>query len=163
MATVMIVGIGLGIYYGITQFVNTSIYARFLMLDNASSTRLQLYKDAVKFWKMSPIFGIGFGQYQVFSSYRLYSHSTYAEILACTGIIGCLLFFIPLFAYSFKLLKNAFCKKSQNNYEAVIRLSMLFIELLLGATMIFIYDFSHMLILLYLFTTNREKIDYDWS
>lgn len=55
--------------------------------------RVNMYIEAFKMFEKSPIVGIGMNNYRVF--FGTYSHSTYAEVLACTGIVGAVLYFIP--------------------------------------------------------------------
>lgn len=139
-----------GVYYGLTKYVSTSSYARLLIIGTGANTRAELYKDAIEFWKTSPIFGIGFGQYQIWSAYRLYSHSSYAEILSCTGIIGTIVFFGYMLCLLIKLIRKVLKRNEECYYDFFMCFVMFIIELILGVGQIYIYDFPHLLILSYL-------------
>jgi len=146
----IIVAIGIGIFYFLTEYAGTSSFARMLLLSSGASTRATLYRDAIDYWKMSPIIGIGFCQYQIWSPYKLYSHSSYAEILCCTGVVGVIIFFVPLFYWFKKILKAAIYGDKENRYEFVMCFAMVIVELALGVGQIYIYDIAHLLVLAYL-------------
>lgn len=76
---------------------NTLIYERMISLIDVFKTqegdgvgRWILYEKAWEFFKINPLFGIGYGNYAAYY-YGIYSHSTYAEMLSCTGILGTLI------------------------------------------------------------------------
>lgn len=150
MIIAVIAAISIGMYYFVTRYATTSSFARMLLLNSAANSRATLYQDAIEYWKTSPIIGIGFCQYQIWSPYRLYSHSTYAEILCCTGIIGVIIFFVPLARYTITIIKQALRRDDDNHYDLMMSLAMIIIELALGAGQIFIYDVTHLLVLTYL-------------
>lgn len=150
MILAVIVAISAGSYYFITKYSATSSFARMLLLNSSANSRASLYQDAIEYWKTSPIIGIGFCQYQIWSPYRLYSHSSYAEILSCTGIIGFIIFFAPLVYYLVRILKAGLRKDEDNHYDLFMCLIMMIIELALGVGQIFIYDVTHLLMLTYL-------------
>lgn len=54
--------------------------------------RYWLYMDGFKFWQDNPIAGIGLRQFAVRHWSGLYSHSDYMEPLACTGLVGFILY-----------------------------------------------------------------------
>ena len=137
------------VYYLNNYFAETASFKRLLSLfsEGGSDTRKNLYALAFEYWKMSPVFGIGFNHYRLFSPVSTYSHSTYAEILSCTGIIGTLIFFLPLIKQNFIIIKQLFNNFGKEKYLIKICLLMCIIEFFLGFGQIFIYGFSHMLIL----------------
>lgn len=55
--------------------------------------RVNLVLDAMDCFNNNIICGVGFNNYRFHSAYGMLSHNTYAEALACTGILGS----IPLF------------------------------------------------------------------
>ncbi|SHK85790.1 O-Antigen ligase [Fibrobacter sp. UWT2] len=61
--------------------------ARMEML-SSNTERSDLIKDAFLVFENHPLFGVGLNNYKIFSFNGKYSHNTYVEILACTGIIG---------------------------------------------------------------------------
>ncbi|MCD4655507.1 O-antigen ligase family protein [bacterium] len=55
--------------------------------------RQDLYKEGWVMFRDNPFTGVGLGNYQLLSTYRVVSHSDYAEVLSTTGIIGAFLYF----------------------------------------------------------------------
>lgn len=157
--TIIILSIIGAIFYIKNVYVGTSGFERLLLLfkKGGTSTRVHLIKTAVQYWKQSPIFGIGLDQFKILYSKEYYSHSTYAEILSCTGIVGCLIFFLPLLKLLMSSVKQAL-KKSGNAYQMRICLVMLCVELFLGTVQIFIYSVTHMIILLFIANFVYEQI-----
>lgn len=78
----------------------TNLYDR-LFGDNASSAassdqvRINLYRYAFDHFKEHPLFGIGFNQFV--KHHGNYTHSTYAEPLACSGLTG-LIYLYPYYS-----------------------------------------------------------------
>lgn len=60
------------------------------------SGRTDLYDAAWAIYIRYPIFGIGYNCFASLSSFGHFTHSTYMELLACTGTIGFLLFLAPV-------------------------------------------------------------------
>lgn len=60
------------------------------------SGRTDLYDLAWNMYKEHPIFGIGYNCFAITSGYDYFTHSTYMELLSCTGTIGFLLFLGPI-------------------------------------------------------------------
>lgn len=156
IAVIMIVSIAVAICYASKYLSSTSLFARFqnMFTGHGDKVRIQLYKDAFKFWKTSPLIGIGFDQYKIWSPYKFYSHSSYAEVFACAGLIGMAIFFSPFVAAVVRILKKAGNKtqdsvrRYNNNMLGVVMM----MELFIGIGQIFIYDLLHMLLLTYIFT-----------
>lgn len=150
----------IGVYYVKTYYMNSTSFERLLMLENSSyaaDNRWKLYLEAFDFWNQSPIFGKGFGQFQILSKTGLYSHSSYAEILSCAGTIGLLIFFIPFFKMLGGMIKEVFMYKGKaGKYDIVLCLAMMLIEVFLGVGQIYIYDFGHMIILMYLYAKLKK-------
>lgn len=59
------------------------------------SGRTDLYVEAWEFFKQHPVFGIGYKCFEHLSKYDYYTHSTYMELLSCTGLVGFVLFLCP--------------------------------------------------------------------
>ena len=70
------------------------------LLDNFNTKsfggRTELYLIAFRIFLRKPIFGVGYYGFSVVSNLNYYSHSTYMELLSCTGIVGFLLFLGPV-------------------------------------------------------------------
>lgn len=154
------VAIVIAIVMVMTKLKETALFSRLSLAisKGTENVRFQLYRDAFSFWKESPIVGIGFGQYAVHSQYHYYSHSSYAEVLSCGGIIGVLILFGPFVAIIKKSV-HMLRQKREDKSELLQIFAMLLAELILGLVMIYIYDFSHMLILTYIFYAMKRKMN----
>ena len=69
--------------------------------DNSTIMRETLVYKAIDIWKDNPIIGIGINNFALHSgvSISYYSHNNYTEILSGLGIIGFLLYYIPIFRF----------------------------------------------------------------
>ena len=138
-------------------FVDTAVFDRLSTMtdEESNSTRVEYYIDAIEIFKENPMFGGGLHQFGYWSGTGSYSHSTYAEAISNFGIIGCILYFAPIFK-SIKKLVNDFVI---GNYT--FEKSMIFIlccvELFLGIGTIFFYDMYHFIAwtIIYIFTDSR--------
>jgi O-antigen ligase len=83
--------------YGIPIFQSSTTYFRLTdeYARRSDLGRIDLYSEAWKYFLQNPIFGLGFNQFRLYNSKGMYSHSTYMEILANTGMVGAVLFFAP--------------------------------------------------------------------
>ena len=124
-------------------FLESSTYSR-LIGKGVSLTddpiRAGMYYEAYNFFASSPFVGIGFNQFRNLSVYGTYSHSTYAELLSTTGVIGTTIY---LLAY-FIIIKDLFIIrfKSYSNITAVkstVYIIIFFIMLILGTGVIHFY------------------------
>ena len=95
------------ISYIVTDFINTAAFERLLLLtrEGGTSGRTNLYDIALELFISSPFIGIGYNNFATVSGMGYFSHSVYAETLACTGIIGCILWFAPYFTCANELIK----------------------------------------------------------
>lgn len=74
--------------------------------NNESFTgRTELYDLAWEMYKKSPIFGIGYNCFATLSDVGYFTHSTYMELLACTGTIGFILFLAPVLSGTWRGIK----------------------------------------------------------
>lgn len=144
------------IYYFTFYFVDTVSYQRLSLVFTSNSTlmRMSFYEEAINFFKESPLVGIGFSQFILHSQFGKYSHSTYAEVLACTGIIGTLLYFYPII----KCGKILFSKNIRDDYKAGIFLGLYIVEIFLGSSNIFMYEPLHMIFWTVLFYYSQDKM-----
>lgn len=151
LMVVMALGLGVCFSFYRKYFQSTSIFERLLGLfqNGGDPKRKQLYSDAVSYFLTSPVIGIGFHQYRFWSPFGYYSHSSYAEILSCGGIIGTLIFFAPLFTCLLRYLKQIFQKKPFDEMYRIRMIALMFVcELFIGVGQIFIYDMLHLLVLM---------------
>lgn len=150
-------------YYAVQTFISKNadtveyIIFRFnglLDTNDAYSTKMRsnLISEGFNIFRNHPIFGIGFNNYRYYSRIASYSHCFYVESLACTGMIGFLLFMSPMCMVFGKLMRNRKIMKSmhdsgvnitKNNF--VIFLFILF--LFISWTVIIFYEFEMMYIL----------------
>lgn len=113
-------------------------------LISSDETRSGMYREAFMFFKSSPFFGIGFKQYERLSIYHTYSHSTYAEIISTTGIIGTIIYFS---AYAV-VIYNLFWlyRKRKGLLTSIIALQyliLMFAMLALGTGVILFYGITY--------------------
>lgn len=132
-----------GIYYFITQYINTVSFVRMkgLFDSGSTSTRIQMYLEAYKIFKENILVGVGYNHYRVVSSMQTYSHSTYAELLADTGIVGVFLFLFPIIKVGNQIIKYVLKKR---DYYGFLLLALYLIEIFLGSVIIFMYEFMHL-------------------
>lgn len=150
----LVAAIGVG-YYMINSFISTVAFERVLDLNTGRSMegRMELYEVAWRLFKTDPFFGVGYREYELVSGTGVYSHSTYAEILACTGILGVLVWSVGLAKEIRQLLRSIRLLKINNrdNYRLIMCLLMFGIELFIGAGQIWYYDVPHLLVLTFIF------------
>lgn len=63
-----------------------------LYVGDSDQARIQLIKEGFGTFLSHPFFGVGFNNARFYSVYNTYTHCLYTEALACTGIIGTLIF-----------------------------------------------------------------------
>ena len=104
------------IKFGLPFFYTSNTYLRMTnsYALNSDMGRFSLYREAWQHFIGHPIFGIGYNQFRLYNAKHIYSHSTYAEILACGGITGTILFFTPHVWMVVKLLRFI---KEEPTYE----------------------------------------------
>lgn len=107
----------------------------------SDQTRVSMYRMSAEFFASSPLVGIGFNQFRVLSPWLTYSHSTYAEIISCTGIIGTILYFIPYCLIIYKLIAVYLLRrKSEVGNQALMYIALMIVMLLLGLGVIHFYS-----------------------
>ena len=84
--------------------------------DLSALRRDYMKDDAIALFKSHPILGIGLNNFKYVTRYGTYAHSNYYELLCCLGIIGTLLYYIPLVIVSVK----SFFQWKRNMKYAVI-------------------------------------------
>lgn len=96
--------------YLLPYFEDTNLYVRLFgrgveRTAESDKGRLTLYKTAMEEFINHPIFGLGFNNYVYY--HVNYTHSTYVEPLACSGVFG-LLYLIPYVNILIKQIKLSF-------------------------------------------------------
>lgn len=155
------------LYFVLEALRDTLIMDRMNELFNVLDTgegdgeaRIYLYEEAWRLFLQYPIFGAGYANFGPIH-YGVYTHSTYAEILSCTGIMG----FVPFVCYYWHISKelrkgvrldNA-QRLSVNHYLVLVFVVLL----LLGIGEILIYKIKYFVVFGMLaaqFTINREQL-----
>jgi len=114
--TVLIVGIAAYLFISenlLPVAEQTNLYQRLFGRGAAGASasdegRIELYLWALEDFLAHPIFGLGFAQFTV--KHGNYTHSTYAEPLACSGLLG-LLYLYPYYSMVKKQLSLIFANK----------------------------------------------------
>ena len=63
-----------------------------LYVGDSDQARIEMIKEGFLVFLSHPFFGVGFNNARYYISYATYTHCLYTEVLACTGIVGTLLF-----------------------------------------------------------------------
>lgn len=149
--------LGIAVAYFTNTYLETASFERFLRLfaENGTSSRWAMYVEAAEMFKKSMLFGVGFDQYRILHFLQTYSHSTYAEVLACGGILGCLIYFSPIIWTGCLVYKRL---KKEKSYSAGMLFALYTVEMFLGAVNIFMYTFMHIMVwtILYVLTENED-------
>jgi O-antigen ligase len=158
--TLVIAALTIGIMYFVKNYANTASFERLILLskDGSSHVRMEMYRESLEFFKKSKLFGIGFNQFRVLSSFKGYAHSTYAELLADAGIFGCILYFYPIIKTGILLIKQI---RKKPSYQAGMLFALYIIEIILGAAVIYMYVLNQLLIwsILYMTAEKTSLID----
>lgn len=147
--------IGLGVVYAIFWIGSIFLeefylFQRFsgFFTDTSNITRVNMYREAFDLFEKSPLVGVGIGNYTYASSFGTYSHSTYAEALACTGLIGSCIYFFGYGIILYKLFKLYKIKSSKEfAKKGFIVMGVL---LFLGIGVIHFYEIYSSLVFTYL-------------
>lgn len=133
-------------YYSLGSMFEDSVLLERLVLlfESGSDTRESMYGAAMDYFKQSPLVGIGFNNFRALSIFGTYSHSTYSEALACTGIIGCIFYFAPYIKLLLNCMKLIISKKTDSNLlkQSKIMLIVLGTLLFLGVGVIHFYEMT---------------------
>lgn len=129
-----------GVIFTINNMSESSLLLRFeVLFSEGNPVRENMYIVAWQIFKEHPFFGVGLGNYKYYM--EAYSHATYAEIIACTGIFGTILYagiWVPLGLSLMKLLKRLRMNNIFNNtwgYD-ISMLSVLFVIMIFYGTCI---------------------------
>lgn len=150
-------------YYYANVFSKTDVALRMEKLgdqsEGSSRNRMLYYKFAIEYFLERPVFGIGLQQFIVWNPLGQYSHSTYAEAVADWGLVGCLIFFIPVIWAAIKLMK--YLLSSMNNETTRSIIALWIMEIFLGVGQIWFYEIEHLIAwtIIYLYV---DMSDYIW-
>lgn len=126
------------------MYSNSILFERlgWQLSDSSSTSRMEMYRQAFELFKQYPVFGVGYDNYKNFSTFGVYSHSTYAEVLSCSGIVGTFIYFSIYISLIYKLIKLYIAKVKQKLpiYVEGILLSFILVDLVFAAVKIDMYD-----------------------
>lgn len=131
----------IGIFLFNKFVVDTLLFERLANLfDSGDNTRIEMYKESWLLFKDNPLLGVGMENFREVSSFNRYSHSTYAEMIASTGIIGVILYFFPYITMFSQILKLSRSREKKLKYQSNLILIMFGVILFLGIGVIHIYS-----------------------
>jgi len=134
-------------YFVAAPLINDAVlFARLdTLFTEGDEIRAGLIAEGFQFFSENPIFGIGYDQYRELSSSKTYSHSTYAEVFSCTGLVGAILYFSVYLIIFYKLLKIIIIKKeSETSQRALKVLSLMVVLVFLAIGVIHYYSLNSM-------------------
>lgn len=131
----------IGINYFSSFLQDSGLIVRMqLFFEGGNETRIDMYMTAFELFKNNPIAGIGLGNFRDVTMFGTYSHSTYAEILACTGLIGTILYFTP---YISQIIKISYLMRDNDLNIAIhakVLAGLLIVLMFLGTGVINFYE-----------------------
>lgn len=142
LSVLLVIGVGIYILY---PYFNDSLLLRRLiwLFERGAETRESMYSQAFDLFKQSPLIGIGFNNYRALSIFGLYSHSTYAEALSCTGVIGSIFYFSPYIMLLSHYGKLVTCKPNELLLKQIkVMLGLFAVLLFLGIGVIHFYEMT---------------------
>lgn len=87
--------------------------------------RYWMYVDGFKFFLEHPIAGLGLGQFAAHHWSGMYSHSDYMEPLACTGLVGFILYHGFAFTVTIRIVR-LLLRRITDNFSYVLKGMLLF-------------------------------------
>ena len=138
-------------------FQDSVIVDRLTTISAGDETRIGMYQEAYGYFKSSPLVGIGFDNYRFLSVYGTYSHSTYAEVLACTGILGAFIYLSAYLIMAVKLIRISMDSGIADSIHLQARniLGFLAVLLALGAGVILFYEMNSSMVLAAIIAFNQ--------
>ena len=85
-----------------------SLYLQWIQgegVDNSATTRERMIAIGMDMFQRAPIFGSGHNTFKFYSGYNTYSHNNYVELLVSVGVVGLLLYYLPLLYFTFQAMK----------------------------------------------------------
>ena len=115
--------------------------------ETSDGYRIIMYQEAWEYFKARPLFGIGYDMFRYTSSLHRFSHSTYAEMLSCCGLYGCVLYFTPYFYIAKHIIISIRNERlAQNKLKGLTFGIYFLIMLFLGTGMIHFYNEKFILV-----------------
>lgn len=144
------------------QISETVMFQRLFRLSDEleGGKRVSMYSEAIEFFLRSSLLGVGFANYAMHSKFGMYSHSTYAEALSCTGIIGTVLYFGSYVIMAINIFKAYSISKKNNNEREIITIKLLFclflVMLFTGVGTVLFYDIKGMIFMALIIGHNNK-------
>lgn len=148
LSIILVLFFGYRIFYPLMQ--NSVLMNRLItLLEEGGGIREEMYRIAMDIFRQHPLIGIGLDNYRAVTIFATYSHSTYAEALACTGIIGSIFYFAPylLILFNYTKLITSVKNNTQLLKQAKVLLGLFIILLFLGTGIIHFYEVTSSMIL----------------
>lgn len=155
----LIIG-GYIVYLKLYQGTNIQLRMQdlFNRLKTGDTSRIKMYKNAMAMFFEHPIFGFGIGGYG--ERYGGYTHATYAELPACTGLMGCVLYlvmYIKSIIRVFRLIRISNGNESLKVANMLLRMSLILwaIIVFMSASVVYFYELFCFITFGILFATIR--------
>ncbi len=157
----MLITFAVVVYYIFTNvYLSSDSHNRMQNSDDLGNQyRFLFYKEAWRIFLDHPVFGAGLNQFKNLTQVAAgnYAHSTYAEAISDFGLVGCILYFVPIAAVAYRIIGRALNRN--RNYGDFILLAFCLSELFIGTTQIFFMEFYHFLVWSILFHYDRQIVD----
>lgn len=101
---------------------------------STSSSRDFLWASALNVFHSSPVIGVGVGRFMQVSGSDMDAHNAYLQILAEQGIVGLLLFIIPLVYCVINTIKQMYYRKNESCETLYFSLFIQFVLILYSIT-----------------------------
>ena len=98
-------------------------------VDSSLRIRAGMMDSAMSIWQQHYLLGSGLNTYQLLSGWGTYAHNNLYELLACTGIIGCLLYYSMYLEMVIKLLKRRNILKIDEWISILISFVIIFLDI----------------------------------
>lgn len=113
-------------------------------VDGSAVTRTKMLQIGMRmFLNMNPVFGSGLNNYKYLSGYLTYSHNNYMELLCSVGIVGTLLYYIPIVIFSIR----AIFLWRKRVPGAIVPLTILLMQFINDAGMVSYYSSNNHILL----------------
>jgi len=122
----------------------------------SGNVRMEMVREGFYLWLNNPFFGNGIGQFSVMSSFGVYSHNNYIEILSNLGLIGFFLYYGIYILIIFQLI----AKKSELRPESNIIWSVMILLFLWDIARVSFVEKTTWVILVYIvYLCSNQKRD----
>lgn len=99
------------------------------VVDKSTRDRMILLQDAIKVFLQNPIIGVGIDGFKnaEINKIHYYAHNNYVELLADCGIVGCMVYYLPIYRCFFQGLARRVEALTDDNVLAIALLGGLLI------------------------------------